>query len=919
MGKIIPTANALGINLEQVASGYAIMTANGIATAETTTYMNSMLNEMGKSGSNASSAIKKAFNGKTFQQLIKEGKTVGDVLAGMEKYAKKNSLSLADLFGSAEAGKAAMVLAREEGQAFNEMIKSMGKASGSTDEAFAKVSNTTKEKFTKALNNLKITMMELGEKLLPSLTKVLDCISGLIEKFNGLSEGQQNAIVKIALMVAAVGPLLSIFGKLTTGIGKAASLFSRFGRVATSATVTTASTVASGATGMAGSLGLAGRAVALLTNPWVAIPALVAGATAFVIKRTKKLKEELAENTAITRDNVLGLSEAYSNLAETSKTASEKISKANKSIFNNDIQLKSDFQKSFEGIELFLREGVGNIQHLLDKIFSETELILPNLKFEDKQALANYYADLVYTMTKAEEISLEQAKKYQELLSEMFGFDIDVKIEQASIEIKMKDIHTEIDKVLNKEKGLFGFSFDLFGTKKKGISTGIKEALAEFSEIDKKYINTKSVVDNLATSLENSGLSAKKQKDVYLELGETLATSFEADQAIEIFERISEVAEFTEEDIATFIANTTANWDTLDSETKAKVAGMLGSMGDMGAKTQSFLNGNTATLLAMMGENTEIWATIISDTLKGSEDIDKTVEQLKINLASALKSIAPEEIPEATAWLGNMLGEIESQGGLTKEKVNEITSYINNELGKVDGLAPEVKVETITNTEAIDALNAQLQELTGKEVEAEMLLNATDFEQVYMDVIHKCSELSNSDPTVDVNAEINKAYNALNTIKEQIKYIKQNQNLSVNVNKTVTTTEKTVKASSKNEAVNGSATRSIAKAISIDTPAVVSNVGSTLASTFSNIASTAGNISTAREIISPAITKSTDSVDRKALNKLTKQVSNQNNSKPIKVETSVNLDGRTIARAISDKVDVFNGNTYHTNKRRYAY
>ena len=916
MGKVIPTANSVGVNLEQVASGYAIMTAKGIKAAETTTYMNSMLNEMSKSGTTANEAIKKAFNGKSFQALIKEGKSVGDVLAGLDKYAKKNKKSLADMFGSAEAGKAAIILSNNAGKDFNKMLKDMGNVTGATEEAFAKVSDTAKEKFNKTLNKLKISVMELGEKLLPHLTKVLDAVTGLIDRFNGLSEEQQGTILKVGLMVAAIGPLLSIFGKVSTGVGKVTSLFGRFGRVATSAATTTATTVASGATGMASSLGLAGRAVGLLTNPLIAIPAVVAGATAFVIKRTKDLKEELEQNVAVTRDNVLGLSTAYETLGKKASTAATKVSKANKKIFNNDKQLQKDFQKSFEGIELFLAEGVGNIQYLLDKAFEETSLILPNLEMDDKKALASYYADLVYTMTKAEEISVEQAEAYQKLLSEMFDFKVDVKIEQATVELKMKDIHTEIDKILNKNKGLFGFSIDLFGTKKKGITNGIKEQLGEYKDIDKKYVNTKNVVDNLANSLEQSGLSAKKQKDVYLELGETLATSFDNKQAIDIFNRISKEAEFTEEDIAKFMANTTANWDTLDEKTKAKVAKFLGNMESMSSKTKGFLSGDAATLQAMMGENTEVWATIISQNLKGSKDINKTVENLKIDLASALKSLAPEQIPEATAWLGTMLGEIESKGGLTKAKVEEITSYINKELGKLEEVSPEVELKATTNTEAIAELDAEIKRLTGKEIEATALLDSVQFDNIYMDLMRKCNDIGKSNPEVDVKALTKDAYNSLQSIKDQIKYIKENQNLSVNVNKTITTKEKKVKDSS---TANKPVSKPAEQGFSLDTPTVISRVGSTLASTFNNIASSTGNISTAKEIISPTITKSTDNVDRKILNKFTRQVSKENNSRPVVVETSVNLDGRTIARAVSNTVDAFNGNTYKANKRRYAY
>ena len=34
MGKVIPTANAYGVELDQLCAGYAIMTSNGVATAE---------------------------------------------------------------------------------------------------------------------------------------------------------------------------------------------------------------------------------------------------------------------------------------------------------------------------------------------------------------------------------------------------------------------------------------------------------------------------------------------------------------------------------------------------------------------------------------------------------------------------------------------------------------------------------------------------------------------------------------------------------------------------------------------------------------------------------------------------------------------------------------------------------------------
>ena len=72
MGKVIPTANANSVALDQLCTGYAIMTANGVATAESTTYMNSMLNELGKTGSTTDTILREK-TGKSFGELMSSG------------------------------------------------------------------------------------------------------------------------------------------------------------------------------------------------------------------------------------------------------------------------------------------------------------------------------------------------------------------------------------------------------------------------------------------------------------------------------------------------------------------------------------------------------------------------------------------------------------------------------------------------------------------------------------------------------------------------------------------------------------------------------------------------------------------------------------------------------------------------------
>lgn len=217
MGKIIPTAKSMGVGLEQVATGYAIMTAKGVATAETTTYMNSMFNEMGKNGTTASKALM-AMSGKTFPELIASGMSVGDVLSQMSTYASKNHKSLSDMFGSAEAGKAALILSANAGQVFNTSLKDMEKSAGATDAAFAKVNDTTGNKLKKSINELKNDGIKMGDTLAPVILSISDIIKNITSRISSLNEGQRETILKVAGVIAILGPALLAISKISGGI-----------------------------------------------------------------------------------------------------------------------------------------------------------------------------------------------------------------------------------------------------------------------------------------------------------------------------------------------------------------------------------------------------------------------------------------------------------------------------------------------------------------------------------------------------------------------------------------------------------------------------------------------------------------------------------------------------------------------------
>lgn len=222
MGKVIPTANAYGVSLDELCAGYAIMTANGVATAESTTYMNGMLNELGKSGTNVSKTLKEK-TGKTFKELMDSGMSLSDVLKIISDAATENNKSFGDMWSSSEAGKAGMILLGDSAENFNGVLEQMQNSAGATNTAFEKL-DTNSTKIKKATNELKNNAIDLGttlmEELAPIIENIAEKISQFTEWFNGLSESEKQMIIQIGLIVAAIGPLLIVLGTVVSSGAK---------------------------------------------------------------------------------------------------------------------------------------------------------------------------------------------------------------------------------------------------------------------------------------------------------------------------------------------------------------------------------------------------------------------------------------------------------------------------------------------------------------------------------------------------------------------------------------------------------------------------------------------------------------------------------------------------------------------------
>lgn len=148
MGKAIASASAYGIDLANLESAYISLTKSGISTAESTTYMSSMFKELGKSGSDVSGILVKQ-TGKSFGELMEDGSSLADVLGILYDAVEGDSTALMNLWGSAEAGKAANAIINQGLTEFNNNLNTIKDSSGSTADAFAIMEDTLETKMAK--------------------------------------------------------------------------------------------------------------------------------------------------------------------------------------------------------------------------------------------------------------------------------------------------------------------------------------------------------------------------------------------------------------------------------------------------------------------------------------------------------------------------------------------------------------------------------------------------------------------------------------------------------------------------------------------------------------------------------------------------------------------------------------------------
>ena len=111
----------------------------------------------------------------------------------------------------------------------------VNKLSGALDQqnTAQKTASAMMEGFGGSIEKLKssfdVFATTMGGTIAKVLTPWVSKVQKVMDAFNNMDEKQRQTIVKFALMAAAAGPALMVFGKLVFGVGKAVTIIGKFG------------------------------------------------------------------------------------------------------------------------------------------------------------------------------------------------------------------------------------------------------------------------------------------------------------------------------------------------------------------------------------------------------------------------------------------------------------------------------------------------------------------------------------------------------------------------------------------------------------------------------------------------------------------------------------------------------------------
>jgi TP901 family phage tail tape measure protein len=223
---VIPTASSIGLEFGNVTAALATMTAAGTPTSVATTQLRQVLVELTKDGSKTSKMFEE-LSGSSFKQFVADGGNLQNALEILGDAAYESGLGINDLFGSVEAGSAALSLTGANAEKFFNELKNADDAAGATQRAFEQMEQGIGPVIDKLKAEFAVALIDLGDAAAPAVKALGKTVLGLIKIFTALPAPLRTGLLGVITLTAGVAAFAGPAKKMITavsGVGKAFTL-----------------------------------------------------------------------------------------------------------------------------------------------------------------------------------------------------------------------------------------------------------------------------------------------------------------------------------------------------------------------------------------------------------------------------------------------------------------------------------------------------------------------------------------------------------------------------------------------------------------------------------------------------------------------------------------------------------------------
>lgn len=217
---VAPLAGSMGYSIEDLSLALGIMANAGIQASQGGTSLRRILLNLSDPTDDVAIAMEELgismFNpdgsAKSLYDLMVELRGAMKGLTDEEK--AQYAATIAGSTGL--SGLLAIVDASDE--KFNGLANAINTSDNAALNMYDTMTKNLKGSLDELMSALEALGISLGEILTPIITNVVRTLQGWVEKLDDLDETQKQQIIQIALVVAAIGPLILIVGKLFTAI-----------------------------------------------------------------------------------------------------------------------------------------------------------------------------------------------------------------------------------------------------------------------------------------------------------------------------------------------------------------------------------------------------------------------------------------------------------------------------------------------------------------------------------------------------------------------------------------------------------------------------------------------------------------------------------------------------------------------------